>query len=129
MLSFGYLLQKMPKTLYIVPIALCVLFCECNTLGVTYLESNYANLNPALCDEITQDLIDEILLADEEGLTEITLEVPICDGTGNWPLMTKYLGPRMASSLLEHGLLRREITVNTVASMEANWRYSVPILE
>lgn len=129
MLCFGYLVQKLPKVLYIVPIGLCVLFCECNTPGVTYLESNYSNLNPAICNEIMQDLIDEILLADEKGLSEITLEIPMCDDYRGWPLMPEFLGPRMAGSLLEHGLLRREITVNTVPSMEANWRYSLPVLE
>lgn len=129
MLCFGYLLQKLPKTLYIVPIALCVLFCECNTLGVTYLESNYSNLSPAVCNEITQDLIDEILLADEKGLGGITLEIPVTVREDGWPLMPEFLGPRMAATLLEHGLLRREITVNTVPSMEANWRYSLPVIE
>lgn len=129
MLCFGYLLQKVPKTLYIVPIALCVLFCECDTLGVTYLESNTSNLNPTICNEIMQDLVDEILLADEKGLDEITLEIPVTVSEDGWPLMPQFLGPRMATTLCEHGLLRREITVNTVASMEANWRYSVPILE
>lgn len=129
MLCFGYLLQKLPRTLYIVPIALCVLFCECNTIGVTYLESNYSNLSPAICNEITQDLIDEILLADEKGLSEITLEIPVTVREGGWPLMPQFLGPRMTATLLEHGLLRREITVNTVPSMEANWRYSLPALE
>ena len=122
-------MQKLPKVLYIVPIGLCVLFCECNTPGVTYLESNYSNLNPAICNEIMQDLIDDILLADEKGLSEITLEIPMCDDYRGWPLMPEFLGPRMAGSLLEHGLLRREITVNTVPSMEANWRYSLPVLE
>ena len=129
LLCFGYLLQKLPKALYIVPIALCVLFCECNKPGVTYLESNYSNLNPTVCNEIMQDLIDEILLADEKGLGEITLEIPMCADDRGWPLMPGFLGPRMASSLLEHGLLRREITVNTVPSMEANWRYSLPVIE
>ena len=129
MLCFGYLLQKLPKTLYIVTVALCVLFCECNTLGVTYLESNTSNLNPAICNEIMQDLIDEILLADEKGLDEITLEIPMTVNKGGWPLMPQFLGPRMTATLREHGLLRREITVNTVPSMEANWRYSLPALE
>ena len=129
MLCFGYLLQKLPKTLYVVPIALCVLACECNTIGVTYLEPNFSNLSPIICNEIMQDLIDEILLADEQGLDEITLEIPVTSNENGLPFITRFLGPRMATSLLEHGLLRREITVNTVQSMESNWRYSLPILE
>ena len=129
MLSLGYLLQKLPRLLYVLPLAVCVLFCECNTWGVTYLESNYSNLDPAICDEITGDLIDEILRADQEGLGEIALEVPLCQGGGNWPLCPEFLPERMVNSLLEHGVLRRKINVTMVASMEANWRYGLPILD
>lgn len=127
-LSFGYLLKKQPRFLYAVPILLCFLTSECTSVYSTYLESNANNLDPAICDEITQDMIDAVLRAEEAGLDEAVLEVPVFDTPDNWPIPT-YTGELLVNSLCEHNLLHRRIQVSIVPTAERNLEYRIPLAE
>lgn len=127
-LSFGYLLKKQPRLLYAVPILLCFLTAECTSEYSTYLESNANNLDPAICNEITQDMIDTVLRAEEAGLSEAVLEVPVFGTPDNWPIPT-YTGELLVNTLCEHNLLQRRITVTIVPSAERNLEYRIPLAE
>lgn len=124
-LSFGYLLKNQPRLLYAVPILLCFLFCECNSAYSTFLESNASNLDPTICNEITQDMIDSMLRAEEAGLSEVTLEVPVFPSPNNWPIPDTYLGERLVNTLCKHNVMKREISVVIVPSAERNLEYGI----
>lgn len=146
MLSFGCLAQKRPQALYAAPILLCILFFGCDMRGTTYLDSTLTNLNPAICSDITQDMIDQLLFAQDAGLDEVTLEVPVFMSgeersqaeaglldpsvdSCNWPLPTNCLGERMVYSLRKHNVLKRTLSVTIVPSAEQNIKYNIPLPE
>lgn len=128
MLAFGYLLQKQPRIFFLVPVMLCVLLTECNTMDATFLESNQSEARPALCYEITQDMIEQVLQAEQEGLDTMALKVPVWTQSGNWP-HPDYMGNRIADSLYKHGVIHRKIDVVPVPSPECNEKYGLSIPE
>ena len=126
MLAFGYLLQKQPRIFFLIPAMLCVLLTECNTMDATFLESNHSEVRPALCYEITQDMIEQVLQAEQEGLDTMVLKVPVWTQSGNWP-HPDYMGNRIADSLYKHGVIHRKIDVVPVPSPECNEKYGLPL--
>lgn len=117
MLGFGFLLQKQPKLLMVLPILLCVLLSETNTKGHTFRESNMENLSPDLCAGISRSLVEQVVHADQQGKTEMELHVPKWESGDNWPHAT-VLMHRISYPLYEHGIISRPITVTPVAGLE-----------
>lgn len=124
LLLFGYVLQKLPKLLLVMPIVLCVLFTQCDTIGRTYLESNLSGVDPSVCDAVTQDMLDQIIQADREGLTEITMDMPQWNSPDNWPHAV-YLGEKMSDTLYDHGLIDHKILVWPSPTPEYNIRFGL----
>lgn len=122
LLCFGYLVQKQPKLLTVVPILLCVLLSAADTREKTFQESNMANMDPALCAEISRDLLAQVQAADEAGLKEMTLYVPVWDTEDNWPQATQLMG-RMYHVLRAHSLIGSPIDMTIEASEAVNQRF------
>lgn len=126
MLAFCYILQKLPQILWGIPIVLCVLASCCNTTSNTYMESNYPNLPPETCYKLTGSIIDQIVLADQEGLTEISVPVPTWATPDNWPHPLS-IGMGISDALYEHGITRNRISVTCFADTQINETYNIPI--
>lgn len=122
MLGFGYLLQKQPRLLVILPILLCVLLSETNTKGHTFREANMENLAPEVCAEISRCLVEQVVEADRQGLTEMELHVPKWESSDNWPHAT-VLMHRIAYPLREHGLISKAIAVDPVPDWDVSEIY------
>ena len=126
MLAVGYILQKAPRFFWAMPILLCILFSCCNTPGNTYLESNYPNLSPEVCQQLMGGIIDEILLAEQEGKKEVTVQVPVWGTPDNWP-HPGYVADGIAAALYEHGVTGSLISVTCVPAPQVNQTYDIPI--
>ena len=123
--AFAYIVKKYPNTLVAVPFALCVIISSMNTPWLTYKESNMGNTDAAICKRIGDDLVEQMILADQQGLTSVNLHVPVTDKPHNWPHFAGKYGIAIANSLFEHGVIGREIEVTIIPDEEMNEKYGV----
>lgn len=122
LLCFGYVVQKLPKVLVVLPILLCVLVSETDTKDKTFQESNMGNLDPAICADISRDLLNQVVTASEAGQTEMTLLVPQWDTGDNWPHATQLMD-RMRHALYAHRIIRSVPDMTILPSSEVNEAY------
>jgi len=125
-LIFAYVLEKIPRLYVVVPVLLCVLAGECNTLDKTYLESNQTNLDPKICDQISQDMINRFLQADAAGETTVILPLPVWESSDNWP-HSVYIGDKIGDSLYEHGIISRKIKAIPSLTADQNAEYGLAL--
>lgn len=130
MMALGYAVKKQPQILTILPLVLLVLTFEINTNGKTFRESNMSGYDPDTCAAISRDILDQFLAADEAGMTEMTLYVPmhVADPVNddNWP-HSLVLIPRISQALYEHGMISRVMDLNVVADPAFNERHHLPV--
>lgn len=130
MLALGYILSKKPRLLVVLPLALLLLVSQINTYGKTFRESTTFQLDPAVCADISRDILNQYLAADAEGLTEMTLYIPMYvadpQTQDNWPYSVVLLD-RISRTLHEHGMISRHIAITPVGSPEFNERYHLPL--
>ena len=123
-LLFAYVLERLPRLYLVIPVLLCVLAGECNTLDKTYLESNQTNLDPQICNQITQDMIDAFLQADAAGESTVDLQLPVWESSDNWP-HSVYIGDKITDSLYEHGMISRKIKATPNLTVDKNLEYGL----
>lgn len=132
MLALTFLICRFPKILMVLPILTLSLASAVNTQGKTFLESYFSDLSPAVCADISRDLICQVQEAARQGKMEIDLLVPmyVADPVNgdNWP-QTLPIMDKLPDTLYAHGLIDRPIYVNTVADPSMNTRYHIPIPE
>jgi hypothetical protein len=108
-----------------VPFVLCVIISSMNTPWLTYKESNMGNTDAAVCKRIGDDLVEQMILADQNGETSVNLHVPVTDNPDNWPHFAGKYGIAIANSLFEHGVIGREIEVTIIPDEAMNEKYGV----
>ena len=132
MLALTFLICRFPKILMVLPILTLSLASAVNTQGKTILESYFSDLSPAVCADISRDLISQVQEAARQGKMETDLLVPmyVADPVNgdNWP-QTLPIMDKLPDTLYAHGLIDRPIYVNTVADPSMNTRYHIPIPE
>lgn len=126
LLCFGYVLQKCPKLLLVLPIVLCVLISEADTKEKTFQESNVGNIDSALCAEISRDLIDQVRTACDAGEREMTLYVPLWDSEDNWPHALQLMD-RIRYALYAHRVIDYPISITVTADEAKNAQFHLAV--
>ena len=130
MLALAFLVSRYPRILLALPLLILFLVSEVDTRERTFLESNFADAPPALCAEISRNLIAQLQEADENGFTETVLRVPVNiadpENQDNWP-HTLFLMKRIPGTLYAHGLISRDIAVTPVADPAINEQFHLPV--
>lgn len=130
MLSLGYLFSRYPQACAVFPLFLLLLISEVNLPGKAYRESNISNFDGTVAGEISRNIVSQIVAADENGMKEMTLYVPVhvADpaNADNWPhnLQDAAL---ISSTLYEHGIISYPISLTVVASEEVNRLHHLPL--
>ena len=128
--ALGYLIKKQPKLLTVMPLLLVFLVSTINTNNKTFEDSLMSDYSPAVCADISRDILEQFLAADEAGLTEMTLYVPMHvadpETEDNWP-HSLVLIPRIGAALYEQGLISQPIELTVVADPAVNQRHNIPI--
>lgn len=132
LLCFFYLITKKPKMMIFVPVMVCVLLSRIDNRGNTFIESNVRNIDPAICVQIGDDLVEQAMAAEKAGLLEMNLYVPVWksdwENRGNWP-HSLHIMPRLSTTLIEHGILHKPIVMHIVPTEEMNEKYGIRISE
>lgn len=130
MLALAFLLERFPKLLLVFPLLVFFLVSAVDTGDPTFAESNFSKASPELCAEISRNLIQQIQEADQNGLSEVVLRVPVHvsdpEAEDNWP-HSLFLMERIPGTLYAHGLIQRNIRVVPVADPEMNVLFNLPI--
>lgn len=122
LLCFGYVVQKQPKVLILLPLLLCILISETDTKEKTFLESNMGNLDPAICADISRDFLKQVNATCDAGQAEMDLYVPLWDTGDNWPHAVQLMG-RMQHALYAHRIVGYPIDITIVPSEDVNQRF------
>ena len=129
-LALGYLLKKQPKLMLALPLLLVFLASDINTNNKTFADSLMSDYGSEVCANISRDILGQYVAADEAGLTEITIHVPMHvadpDTEDNWPHSIALLD-RIGRALYEQGILSHPISATFVADPAVNQQYRLPI--
>ena len=129
-LALGYLFYKFPQLALAVPLVLLILISEVNTPGKTFREPNMSNYDGSVCADISRDILQQVLEADRQGLTELDLYIPkhVADleQSDNWPHSLGQL-QYISKSLYEQGMIHYPIILRGIPSEEFNERHHLPI--
>lgn len=132
MLMLTALVSQYPKLMLALPLVTVFLLSGIDTRADTFLESNFAGVRPAVCADISRNLIEQLQAADAQGLTEVELRVPQYvsdpDTEDNWPHSLTLL-ERLPGTLYAHGLIRHQIHVTPVADRVMNINFHLPVPE
>ena len=132
MLALAYLVSRYPKIQLVLPLLILFLASGADTREKTFLESNFSNAPPAQCAEISRYLIRQLQEAEQGGLTETVLRVPMhvsdLEKDDNWP-HSLFLMKRVPDTLYAHGLIRSRIDVTPVADPSVNEQFLIPLPE
>ena len=132
MLMLTALLNRYPRLMLALPLATVFLLSGVDTRETTFLESNFAGVRPAVCADISRNLIEQLQAADAQGLTEVELHVPQYvadpDTEDNWPHSLNLL-ERLPGTLYAHGLIRHQMHITPVADSVMNINFHLPVPE
>lgn len=120
----GYVFDNRPELMIVMPLILCVMFSMVDNPGVTFDSANMGGLDPVIGMQISNDLVEQTVTAEENGLSEMDLYVPDWKNGGNWPHSVALM-PRLSKALVEHGILRKPIVMNIIPSEAMNEKYGI----
>lgn len=120
--SIAYVFQKRPTILSWLPLICFIITVFTINSYRHFRENNICNIAPYKCVLVDQALINQIVKADKNAKSEMTLMVPKGDNHDNWP-HPLYMGKAISRTLFAHGIIHNiiEITIKPDASM--NERY------
>lgn len=101
--SLGYLIKKQPKILYILPVLILILSCKTVVRSESFAEHYFYDQTPAVVKAVSSDIVAQIQAADQAGLTEVEVHVPV-HGSDGWPLDDVLTPYRIAQALYDHNL-------------------------
>ena len=122
LLALGLLLRRWEKLTLLLPLLLLVFFSVTNTRLRTFTNSNDAQIPASLCEALDQDIVDQVLRAQERGEQRVTLHVLEWGTDDNWP-QSRYLGGRLAATLYKHGVTEELMTIEILPDPEMNRRF------
>ncbi|MDY3225965.1 MAG: hypothetical protein SOW84_08895 [Candidatus Faecousia sp.] len=130
MLALAFLLSRYPRIQLVFPLLVLFLVSQVDTRGDTFLESNFAQVSPSVCAEVSRNLVQQLQEADQDGLTEAVLRIPVHvadpETQDNWP-HSLFLMERIPGTLRAHGLISRNIAVTPVADPAMNAQFHLPV--
>lgn len=108
--SISYILKRYGKLTCLLPISVIILICDVNTSGRTFRESNVVNISKEEVISISNNLLEQVITADEQQTDQLTLKVPKYESEDNWP-QAIYMGERITNTLYEHGIIDSKMKI------------------
>lgn len=104
-------------------IMLIMLF-SINTRDRVFKESLVLNVEPSICKMIGNDLINQVIKAQENGQETVEIHVPIFEHSDNWPLAL-YGKNIITHSLYKHGIINQYMESTIVIDETMNEKYNL----
>lgn len=130
LLALGYLVERFPRLMLVLPLLTVVLISCINTNGNTFREINTSGLPAEQCGELGRYIIEQYQQADKAGQQEMVLRLPQFtsdpDNGDNWPY-TLSLMYRISDTMYNHGLTSRLIDITPVIDPAVNDQMHIPL--
>lgn len=120
----AYVFHRKPGALAVLPILAFVLSCRTINAQQSLVESTMGHVPPAICAEISRDLIAQVQKAETAGAREMELQVPKGDDHDNWP-HPNYMGEAVSRLLYGQGLIPYPIKITIVPDPGMNAEYGI----
>ncbi len=120
--ALAYLLKVLPKSVLVLPLLLYVLFFEVVTAYSTFADPLVFDQGAVKAKAISDDMVAQILAAEEAGLTEVEVYIPESLANG-WPLDVKMTSDRLPKALFHHNLIQSQIRVTIVPTPDKDAQF------
>ena len=119
------LTERFPKAKAVVPLLLLIILNDCFSGGRTFRESNMLNLSPRIIDNVNNDIVNQLVKAENAGLDHVIIEVPEFDAEDNWPYAV-YAADAIGESMWKMHVIEQNIKVDSIMpSSEKNVLLSI----
>lgn len=122
--SLTYIINKSKAVIIVMPIIIYVLLFETIFNARSYREINTSNYRAAVVEQISNDVLEQVLLADSQGKTAMELYVPVYGTNDNWPIAV-YGGNWISKTLFAHGMINEKIEITIVPTYNMNEKYDL----
>lgn len=120
-LSFGYIIAKYPKVVFILPLFVFIMMFETVVCSGKYAD---AYMDAATVKALDENIINQVQKAEKDGLTDAEILVP-AHPSPDWPMAVQYGGERIAYSLFKHGIIHTNMIITLVPSEEINAQFGL----
>lgn len=120
----AYVFHRKPGALVLLPILAFIISCRTINAQQSLVESTMGHVPPAICAEISRDIITQVQTAEAGGARSMELHVPKGDDRDNWP-HPNYMGEAVSRLLYGQGLIPYPIGIKIVPDEEMNERYGL----
>jgi hypothetical protein len=122
--SLVYVLSKFHKLVICLPIVLYVLICMTVIDGRIYADINAAGYDARIVKALDENLIRQVVEAEENGQTEVTVHIPM-HSSSDWPMAVSYGGDRISTSLYRHRITERQMQINLLMDYDINEKFNI----
>ena len=124
--SLVYIIDKAQTKAVIIamPVVIYILLFETVICEKTYREINTSNYSASVVKEISDDILEQVLLADSQGRMTMELYVPVYGSSDNWPIGS-YGGYRISRALFSHGMISKKIEITIVPTYDKNEQFDL----
>lgn len=121
--SAAYILKRFPRIQVLMPAAVFILGIEV-MMGMNNFElTNTGNTTQHALD-VNRNLVEQVVAADRQGLTEMTLIVPYAPTPDNFPYPT-YMGDNMVRTLRQHRMIENIQTIHIQPDEDYHSRFGI----
>lgn len=124
--TVAYILKNYPKSTYAIPLFLLYFSMQASVGIGSFTENTMGRVEPKVCYQIDNYIIQQIREADEGGQSEMTLLVPKGDNRDNWP-HPMYMGGNISRTLYKHGLISKPLKIKIQPDPSINEKYHIAI--
>jgi len=120
-----YLSGKYQKTKVLILLLLLIILNDCSSGGRTFRESNMLNLSPRIINNINNDIVDQLMEAEDLGLSHTEIKVPVFDDEDNWPYAV-YATDALGESMWKLHVIEQNVRVDSIIpSSEKDYLLSI----
>lgn len=106
------LADAFPKTKVFIPLLMIIALNDCFSGGRTFRDFNI-DLSPRIINNINNDIVDQMVKAENAGVDHISIEVPVFDHKDNWPYAV-YARDAIGESLWKFHVIEQNIKVDSI---------------
>lgn len=118
-IAAALLLSKLSRVNLLLPIMILILANYMFSIGPFLKNSNAIDVPAKTAENVTQDIINQLVLADRSGLEAAEIHVPKFDSSDNWPI-ANYAAPRINITATKSGLISKPLELYMVIDEQKN---------
>lgn len=121
-ISMVYIVRRLSVSSVFIPIGVYVLLFATVINVRSYREFNVSGYDARIVKDISDDIVAQVVAANEKGCNAVEVQVPVYNLEGNWPIPI-LSGERISRTLRAHGIIGRQMEITVIPTNEMNEKY------